>query len=139
MQFNSIARVAAIIAVVFTFTSVIFAGQDMKNMPGMKMNNSNTHKHRKTTKKQSTAKRHDMGNMSGMNMPGMKMSGTRNAKSRGRAKPNNTSTTAKKPAMQNMPGMNMPEQKPTTTTTPQKMDTSMPGMQMPMPQTSPAP
>src|SRR5262245_1244032 len=139
MQLKSSNKVAVLIAVIFTFSSVVFAGQDMKNMPGMKMGNANTHQKKKTTKKKSTAKKHNMSNMSGMNMPGMKMSGTRNAKSRGRAKPKNTSTTAKKPAMQNMPGMNMPQQKPATTTAPQKTDANMPGMQMPMPQTTPAP
>src|SRR5262249_52474481 len=38
-----------------------------------------------------------------------------------------------------MPGMNMLQQKPATTAAPKKMETNMPGMQMPMPQTTPAP
>ena len=139
MEFESSTKLAVIIAVIFTFTSVIFAGQDMQNMPGMKMGNANTQKKRKTTKKKSTAKKHKMDNMQGMNMPGMKMSATHNTRNRGRAKRRTASTAAKKPAMQNMPGMNMPQQKPATTAAPKKMETNMPGMQMPMPQTTPAP
>src|SRR5215510_6073874 len=144
MQVKSNTRLAAIIAVIFTFTSVIFAGQDMKNMPGMKMSNSNTHKHRKTTKKKSTAKKHKMENMQGMNMPGMKMSSKHRMTHRHRTQRPSTRATSK-PAMQNMPGMNMPRMnvsKPqaSPTSKPQgQTPMNMPGMQMPMPKTTPAP
>ncbi len=144
MDYKSLIKFAAVMAIIFMSAFVIFAGQDLKNMPGMKMGNTTTHKHRKTTRKKPPVKKHNMSNMPGMNMPGMKMS-THRMKHRRRARRGASPGMTKKPAMQNMPGMNMPGMdmsKPQASPTPKpqgQMPMNMPGMNMPMPQTTPSP
>src|SRR5436305_1683436 len=70
MLLKSISRFAVIMSVVL---SIGFASsavpQDMKNMPGMKMGNSNSQKKRTTRRNKPAAKKHNMANMPGMNMP----------------------------------------------------------------------
>jgi len=138
MQFKRCAGFTAIVALIFTLGSIVVA-QDMKNMPGMNMGSAHTHKKKKTTRKKQTAKKHNLGNMSGMNMPGMKMSATRNTRNRAKRR---TSTAATKPAMQNMPSLNMPgmtmsQAKSAPSTSTRKSEMNMPGMQMPSASPSP--
>ncbi len=137
-----------------TTTNALGHGQDMQNMPGMKMPKSKltatrkaTPKKRRVARKRRLTKKHDMSNMPGMDMPGMKMPAThrRRAASR-RKKAPAQKTPANKNQMGNMPGMNMPAQpssSPKESATPQSspMQMNMPGMQMPSaspnPQASP--
>src|SRR5881398_2926039 len=140
MLFKSISRVAVILAATLVSGFVSSAvPQDMKNMPGMKMGNSNSQKKRMASRKKPAVKKHNMANMPGMNMPGMKMSNTHRMRHRRRR---SSARSTMKPRMQNMPGMTMPgmkmpgtKQSPTPTASPQQMN--MPGMQMP--QASPSP
>ena len=66
---------------------VMAQGHDMSNMPGMKMSKPKAHrktankKRRVTTRKRRPAKKHQMGNNSGMTMPGMNMPNTQTAPS----------------------------------------------------------
>src|SRR2546421_5277085 len=144
MLFKSISRVAVILAatLVSGFGSSAVP-QDMKNMPGMKMSNSNSQKKRMASRKKPAVKKHNMANMPGMNMPGMKMSSTHRMRHRRRQ---SRARWTMKPRMQNMPGMTMPgmkmpgaKQSPTPTASPQQRN--MPAMQMPSappnPQASP--
>src|SRR2546428_10627389 len=110
MLFKSISRVAVILAatLVSGFGSSAVP-QDMKNMSGMKMGNSNSQKKRMASRKKPAVKKHNMANMPGMNMPGMKMSNTHRMRHR-RRRPRARSTM--KPRMQNMPGMKMPSASP---------------------------
>jgi len=124
-------------------------GQDMQNMPGMKMPKTKSTaatrkaapKKRRQARKKPPAKKHVMNKM-----PGMKMPPT--------SRPQATSTTRKMPTPTNsankdqmgkMPGMNMPDQ-PAKSATPltakpssQPMEMSMPGMQMPQASPSSSP
>jgi hypothetical protein len=143
MLFKSISRVAVILAATLVSGSGSSAvPQDMKNMPGMKMSNTNSQKKRTTRRKNQPAKKHNMANMPGMNMPGMKMSNTHRMRHRRRSRRSPARSTMK-PGMQNMPGMNMPGmQMPSASPNPQgspqqQMQMNMPGMQMP--QASPSP
>ena len=167
MQFRSKSRLLMILIFLSLLFVVGTAQDNMQNMPGMKMGNSHTTKKKRTTKKKPAAKRHKMGNMSGMNMSGMKMSSTHRTKHRRGPTSRSSTTAAKKPGMQNMPGMNMntpkaqaspspgpqaqmpvnmpgmpvPQQNPSPSASPQQMQMNMPGMQMPSaspnPQASP--
>src|SRR6266571_3354931 len=140
MLFKNISRGVAIVGAVLMMGLVYSAvPQDMQNMPGMKMGNSNSQKKRRASRKKPAAKKHNMANMSGMNMPGMNMSGTHRPRHRRR---NRRSRSTMKPGMQNMPGMKMPGMKmPVTKTSPMPKPSpqqmNMPGMKMP--QTSPSP
>src|SRR6266566_3885864 len=149
MLFKSIPRFAVIMSVVLSIGLASSAvPQDMKNMPGMKMGNSNSQKKRTTRRNKPAAKKHNMANMPGMNMPGMKMSSTRRRRHRHKSR---RSSSTMKPGTQNMPGMKMPGMKmpgmnmsqanPSPSSSPQKMQMNMPGMQMPSaspnPQASP--
>jgi hypothetical protein len=138
-------------------TAPVAQGQDMKNMPGMKMGNPKPKagqkaapRKRKVARTRRPANKHQMGNMPGMNMPGMNMSGMQKAKhARGKKRAAAKRRPAKKPEMGNMPGMSMPGMnmpkasppklpgKPTAQPAPQPMQMNMPGMQMPA--TSPLP
>ena len=146
MLFKSISRVAVILAATLVGGFVSSAvPQDMKNMPGMKMGNSNSQKKRMASRKKPAVKKHNMANVPGMNMPGMKMSSTHRMRHRRRQ---SRARSTMKPRMQDMPGMTIPgmkmpgtKQSPTPTASPQQMN--MPGMQMPSaspkPQGSPQP
>src|SRR5436190_7439586 len=163
MLFKSISRFAVImIAILSTGLISSAAPQDMTNMPGMKMGNTNSPKKRTTRRRKPAAKKNNMANMSGMNMPGMKMSSTHRTKHRrssGRSRPTmkpgmgnmpgmkmpgmkmpatKTPPTSKpSPQQMNMPGMNMPQTSPSPSASPQKMEMNMPGMQMPSASPSP--
>src|SRR3989440_5002942 len=134
MLFKSISRVAVILAATLVSGFVSSAvPQDMKNVPGMKMGNSNSQKKRMASRKKPAVKKHNMANMPGMNMAGMKMSSTHRMRHRRRQ---SRARSTMKPRMQNMPGMTMPgmkmpgiKQSPTPTASPQQMN--MPGMKMP--------
>src|SRR2546421_7071836 len=152
MLFKSISRFAVIMTVILSIGLLSSAvAQDMKNMPGMKVGNSNSEKKRRASRKRPAAKKHNMANMPGMNMPGMKMSSTHRTRHRRRSR---RSRSTMKPGMQNMPGMkmpgmkmpatktsptpkpkpqqmNMPQANPSPSSTPQKMEMNVPGMQMP--------
>src|SRR5437763_5166005 len=146
MLFKSISRVAVILAATLVGGFVSSAvPQDMKNMPGMKMGNSNSQKKRMASRKKPAVKKHNMANVPGMNMPGMKMSSTHRMRHRRRQ---SRARSTMKPGMRNMPGMTMPGMKmpgtkPSSTPTASPQQMNMPGMQMPTaspnPQASPQP
>src|SRR6266508_4575372 len=147
--------ISVVIITVLILSSSIRAmaqGHDMKNMPGMKMSKpkakaarkASAKKKRVATRKRRPAKKHDMGNMSGMNMPGMKMTGMhRRGTASRRKKVRAQKNSAKQNQMGNMPGMIMPaqpsspKQSASPQPSPQQMQMNMPGMQMP--QASPSP
>src|SRR2546421_10449887 len=109
MLFKSISRVAVILAATLVSGFVSSAvPQDMKNVPGMKMGNSNSQKKRMASRKKPAVKKHNMANMPGMNMPGMKMSSTHRMRHRRRQ---SRARSTMKPRMQNMPGMTIPGMK----------------------------
>ena len=159
LSFGALIRVWGISALIVTglivtTTSTNILGQDMQNMPGMKMPKAKSTaatrkavpKKRRQTRKKPPAKKHDMSNMPGMNMPGVKMPLThrRQASSTRKKKPAPKSPATKN-QMGNMPGMNMPAQ-PTKSATPataapssQPMQMNMPGMQMPQASPSASP
>ncbi len=141
-----------ILSILSSSTRAMAQGHDMKNMPGMKMSKAkakaarkaSAKKKRVATRKRRPAKKHDMGNMSGMNMPGMKMTGMhRRGTASRRKKVRAQKNSAKQNQMGNMPGMNMPaqpsspKQSASPQPSPQQMQMNMPGMQMP--QASPSP
>src|SRR6266566_1762203 len=141
MLFKSISRFAVIMSVVLSIGLASSAvPQDMKNMPGMKMGNSNSQKKRTTRRNKPAAKKHNMANMPGMNMPGMKMSSTRRRRHRHKSR---RSSSTMKPGTQNMPGMKMPGMKmPATKTSPRPKPSpqqmKMPGMNMSQANPSPS-
>src|SRR6266702_26420 len=102
MLFKNISRGVAIVGAVLMMGLVYSAvPQDMQNMPGMKMGNSNSQKKRRASRKKPAAKKHNMANMSGINMPGMKIPKTSPSPS---ASPQKMGMT--------MPGMQMPTASP---------------------------
>ncbi|MDQ2975230.1 MAG: hypothetical protein M3R69_07445 [Acidobacteriota bacterium] len=127
----------------------VLAQHDMSNMPGMSKPKAKSkpqgtsRKKRKPTRKNKTAKKHDMSNMPGMNMPGMNMSGMHRRKTGSRRKKASArKNSANINQMGNMSGMNMPTQSSSPKQSaaphaPQQMQMNMPGMQMPA--TSPSP
>jgi hypothetical protein len=151
LSFGTLIRVWGLSALIVTglivtATTTNALGQDMQNMPGMKMPNSKSKtsrkaapKKRRVARKRRLAKKHRMGKMPGMSMPGMKMSGMhqRRAASRKKKTPAQKNS-ANKNQMGNMPGMNMPAkpssppvQSSAPQPSPQQMQMNMPGMQTP--------
>ena len=142
-----------IIGLILTSTvSAVAKGNDMQNMPGMKMPKPKAKANRKTAVKKKraaqgkrrTTKKHDMGNMPGMNMPGMKMpmhrrrSASRRKKTPAQKNSANQKQTGNMPGM-NMPGMRMPATKTSRTPKPSpQMQMNMPGMNMPQANPSPS-
>ena len=135
--------------IVTSTTNALGQGNDMQNMPGMKMPKAKSKASRKATPKKRRvartrrpAKKHDMSNM-----PGMKMSGMHRRKAASRRKKTPAQESpANKNQMGNMPGMNMPAkpsssptQSPAPQPSPQQMQMNMPGMQMPQASPSPSP
>lgn len=131
--------------------------QDMQNMPGMKMPKSQPKANRKVAAKKRKAvirkrqaRKHRVGDMTGMSMPGMKMPHTQIIPG---PKPAAASPTPPPSSTHmHMPGMQMPEASPSPQASPQhememgvpkatatpvaapgKMDPHMPGMHMPAP------
>ena len=160
LSFGTLIRVWGLGALIVTglivtsTTTALGQGNDMQNMPGMKMPKAKSKGSRKATPKKRRvartrrlAKKHRMGNMPGMSMPGMKMSGIhrRRAASR-RSKAPAQKNSANKNQMGNMPGMNMPtepssspKQSAAPQPSPQQTQMNMPGMQMPQASPSPSP
>jgi hypothetical protein len=157
LSFGRLIRVWGLSALIVTglivtsTTNALGQGNDMQNMPGMKMPKAESKASRKArpkkkrvARKRRPAKKHDMSNMPGIKMSGMHRRKAASRRKKTRAQKNSTN----KNQMGNMPGMNMPAKSSSSPTrspapqpSPKQMQMNRPDMQMPAaspnPQASP--